>query len=441
MKLMSNEKTGVNTVELEISVSAEQLEEAVKRVYTQKVKDISVPGFRKGKAPRKIVEKMYGEGVFLEDAVNELYPSVYAEAVEEAGIVPVDRAELEMLSIEKETGFTFKAIVTVKPEVSVTGYKGIKAEKTIYTVTDEQVLHDIGHMQERNARIVSVDDRAAIDGDQVVIDFDGYVDDVAFEGGKGESYQLTLGSHSFIDNFEDQIVGHSIGDEFDVNVSFPEEYHAEELKGKPALFKVKLCEIKQKELPELDDEFVKDVSEFDTVDELKDDVRKKLEETAKNRSQDELETKLVDAVLEGFEAEVPDVMYESRIDEMLREFEQRLQSQGMNLELYMQYTGMDIESFRKTFRDQAERQVKIRLALEKIAQLESIAVTDEELEAEYTKIAEAYSIDAAQVKQMIPAEEITKDASSNKAIDLIRDNAEVTEVAAPEDALDHKHEH
>ena len=405
------------------------------------VKDISVPGFRKGKAPRKIVEKMYGEGVFLEDAVNELYPSVYAEAVEEAGIVPVDRAELEMLSIEKETGFTFKAIVTVKPEVSVTGYKGIKAEKTIYTVTDEQVLHDIGHMQERNARIVSVDDRAAIDGDQVVIDFDGYVDDVAFEGGKGESYQLTLGSHSFIDNFEDQIVGHSIGDEFDVNVSFPEEYHAEELKGKPALFKVKLCEIKQKELPELDDEFVKDVSEFDTVDELKDDVRKKLEETAKNRSQDELETKLVDAVLEGFEAEVPDVMYESRIDEMLREFEQRLQSQGMNLELYMQYTGMDIESFRKTFRDQAERQVKIRLALEKIAQLESIAVTDEELEAEYTKIAEAYSIDAAQVKQMIPAEEITKDASSNKAIDLIRDNAEVTEVAAPEDALDHKHEH
>ena len=439
MKLMSNEKTGVNTVELEISVSAEQLEEAVKLVYTKKAKDIAVPGFRKGKAPRKIIEKMYGEGVFLEDAVNELYPTVYAEAVEEAGIEPVDRADVEMLSLDKETGFTFKAVVTVKPEVSVNGYKGIKAEKTKYTVTDAQVDHDIEHMRERNARIVSVEDRAAIDGDQVVIDFDGFVDDVAFEGGKGESYQLTLGSHSFIDTFEDQIVGHNVGDEFDVNVSFPEEYHAEELKGKPALFKVKLCEIKQKELPELDDEFVKDVSEFDTVEDLKADVRKNLEEAADRRSQEEFETKLVDAVVEGFEAEVPEAMYENRIDEMLREFEQRLGSQGMNLELYMQYTGMDIESFRKTFREQAERQVKIRLALEKIAQLENIVVTEEEIEAEYAKIAEAYSADIAQVKKLIPVEEITKDASSGKAIDLIRDNAVVTEVDAPEDALDHQH--
>ena len=439
MKLMSNEKTGVNTVELEISVSAEQLEEAVKRVYTQKSKDIAVPGFRKGKAPRKIIEKMYGEGIFLEDAVNELYPEVYNEAVKEADIEPVDRADVEMLTLDKETGFTFKATVTVKPEVNVNGYKGIKVEKNVYTVTDEQVMHDIDHMRERGARIVSVDSRAAIDGDQVIVDFEGFIDDVPFEGGKGESYQLTLGSHSFIDTFEEQIVGHSVGDEFDVNVSFPEEYHAEELKGKPALFKVKLCEIKEKELPEVDDEFVKDVSKFDTVDELKADVRTRLEEAATKRAQDELEEKLVDTVLEGFEAEVPDCMYENRIDEMMREFEQRLRSQGMNLELYMQYTGMEMESFRKTFREQAERQVKIRLSLEKIAQLEDISVSDEELEGEYSKIAEAYSIELAQVKMMIPAEEITKDACSNKAIDLIRDSAEITEVEAPADALDHQH--
>jgi trigger factor len=439
MELKSNQKTAVNTVELEVAVSAEQLEEAVKKVFAEKSKTINVPGFRKGKAPRKIIEKMYGEGIFLEDAVNDLYPSVYQEAVEAAGIEPVDRAEVEMLTLDKDTGFTFKAVVTVKPEVTVTGYKGIKADKMIHPVTDADVDHEIHHMRERGSRLISVDDRPAKDGDIVNIDFEGFVDGVPFEGGKGDSHQLTLGSHSFIDTFEDQIIGHSIDDEFDVNVIFPEEYHAEELKAKPAIFKVKLLEIKEKELPELDDEFVKDVSEFDTLDELRADIRQKQEERNTKRSQDELENTLVEKVLEGFEAEVPEVMYENRIDDMLREFEQRLRSQGMNLETYLQYTGMDLENFRKTFREQAEQQVKIRLSLERIAELEAIEVTEEDFDAEYVKIAESYQMEAEQLKKMIPADELRKDIASSKAIDLVRDSAEVTEKEAEPEAHDHEH--
>ncbi|MDL2232814.1 trigger factor [Ruminococcaceae bacterium OttesenSCG-928-L11] len=427
MSLTSATKKETNTYELEIAVSGEDLKAATDKVYKRRAKDISVPGFRKGKAPRKIIEKMYGEGVFTEDAVNDLYPGAYSAAVEEAGIEPVDRADVEILTLDSEEGFTFKATVTVKPEVNVTNYKGIEAVKTIYRVTDEDVETEINRMRERNARIITVEDRAAQDGDNVVIDFEGFVDDVAFEGGKGDGYQLTLGSHSFIDTFEEQIVGHNPGDEFDVNVTFPEEYHAEELKGKPAVFKVKLVEIKGKELPELDDEFVKDVSEHDTVEQLREEIKKNLTEQKDRRTQEEYENKLVDQVIANLEGEIPEVMYENHIDEMVRDFEYRVQSQGMNIQLYLQYTGMDMDSFRKTFREQAERQVKIRLALEKIAELENITPTEEDIEKEYEKVAEMYQMEADKIKGIISEKDLIADFKSSKAIDIVRDSSKATE--------------
>ncbi|MDR2932230.1 MAG: trigger factor [Oscillospiraceae bacterium] len=433
MSLTSAVKKENNIYELEVAVSAEDLKAATDNVFKRKVKDINVPGFRKGKAPRKIIEKMYGEGIFMEDAVNDIYPTAYSAAVEEAGIDPVDRANVEMLTMDMETGFTFKATVTVKPEVSVKDYKGIKAEKKIYKVTDEDIDAEIARMRDRNARIITIEDRPAKMDDMTVIDFEGSIDGVPFEGGKGDGYQLTLGSHSFIDGFEEQIVGHNTGDEFDVNVSFPEEYHAEELKGKPAVFKVKLVEIKGKELPELDDEFVKDVSEFDTLAELRADIEKKQQEIKEKQTNDEFENQLVDKVIEGFEGDVPDVMYENRIDEIVRDFEYRLSSQGMNIDLYLQYTGMDMESFRKTFRDQAEHQVKIRLALEKIVELEGIEPTEDEIAKEYEKVAEMYNMEAEKVKAFVTEKDVKADIASNKAIDLIRDSAVVTEVEAGQD--------
>ena len=438
MTLTSVEKKENNIYELEIAVSGEDLKAAMDTVFKKRVKEITVPGFRKGKAPRKVIEKIYGEGVFIEDAVNDLYPAAYTAAVEEANIEPVDRADIEMLDVDIEKGFNFKATVTVKPEVTVKDYKGIEAEKTVYTVTEHDIDHDIAHMRDRNARIITIEDRAAQSGDSVVIDFDGYIDDVAFEGGKGDGYQLELGSHSFIDNFEEQIEGHNPGDEFDVNVSFPENYHAEELKGKPAVFKVKLIEIKGKELPELDDEFAKDVSEFDTLEELRKDLGAKQREQKDKRAQEEFENKLVDKVIEGLEGDIPAVMFENRIDEMVREFEYRLSSQGMNIEIYLQYTGMDMDSFRKTFREQSEKQVKIRLALEKIVELENIAPSDEEIEEEYKKISEMYQMEAEQVKTFVAEKEVRRDLASNKAVDLIRDSAKVTEVEVTEE---HNHAH
>lgn len=274
MSLKSANKIDVNQYELEVAVDEETFKAAVDKAFKKNVKRMSVPGFRKGHAPRGIIEKMYGEGVFYEDAMNDVYPVAYQEAVKEAGITPVDQAEVEIENVDK-TGFTFKAKVTVKPEVEVKDYKGIKVEKNVYTVTDEEVEDEVKRMLERNARVITVEGRAAADGDIVTLDFDGYVDDKAFEGGKAENFDLTLGSHQFIDGFEEQVVGHNVGDEFDIEVKFPEEYHAEELKGKPAVFKIKIHEIKAKELPEADDEFAKDVSEFDTLAELKEDIRKK----------------------------------------------------------------------------------------------------------------------------------------------------------------------
>lgn len=423
MSLVSKNNVATNKFELEIQVPAEDFEKACEQVYKRKGKRIEVPGFRKGHAPRKTIEKLYGEGIFFEDAVNDVYPGALQSAVEEAGLEIVCRPEVEVTEVSKEKGVTFKATCTVKPEVTVKDYKGIKASKEVEEVTDVDVTAEIDRRRERNARTVDVEGRAVENGDIVNIDFEGFLDGVPFDGGKGENFSLTIGSGQFIPGFEEQIIGHNIGDEFDVNVTFPENYHAEELKGKPTIFKVKLHSISTKELPEADDEFAKDVSEFDTLDELKADIRKHLEEANEKKAADAFENKLIDTVIENMEGEIPQEMYEVRIDEMIRDFEYRLQSQGLNLDMYLQYSGLDSDSFRKTFEAQAQRQVKVRLALEKIVEVEGIAPTDEEVEAEYARLADAYKMDVEKLKPVISAEDVKKDVAVNKAIDLIKDSA------------------
>lgn len=425
MTLVSKNQIETNKFELEISVGAEEFEKACAKAYRKNVSKINVHGFRPGKAPRSVIEKLYGKEIFFEDAVNELYPAAYGEAIAEAALEPVCPADIEVTSVN-ENGFTFKATVTVKPEVEVSDYKGIKAVKEIKKVTEADVNAEIDNLRNRNGRIINVEDRAAQNGDNTIIDYEGFVDGVAFEGGKGERQPLVLGSGQFIPGFEEQIVGKNIGDEFDVNVTFPEEYHAPELAGKAAVFKCKLHEIKVRELPEVDDEFIKDVTEFDTLDEFKKDAEEKLAARNENAATAEVEDKLIDAVIAGMKAEIPEVMFENNVDEMVRDFSSRLEAQGMKLELYLQYTGMEMDAFRKTFREQAERQTKIRLALEKIAALENLTASEEEVEAEYNKVAESYKIDVAQIKAFIPAEDIAKDLAMQKAIDFVRDNAEIT---------------
>ena len=428
MNLKSVNKIETNKYELEINVNAEEFEEAIQAAFKKNAKKIQVPGFRRGKATRKIIEKTYGEGVFYEDAVNALYPEAYSKAVEEAGITPVDRADIDMTDVSKD-GFTFKATVVTKPEVTVKDYKGIKVEKAVRKVTDADIDDEIRRLRERNARTVTVEDRPAENGDITHIDFEGFVDGTAFEGGKGENYSLTLGSNSFIPGFEDQIVGHNTGDEFDVNVKFPEDYHAEELKGKDSVFKVKLNKIEKRELPELDDEFAKDASEF-TLAELREDLGKKIQNRYDTAADNEVEGKLIDGVIAGLEAEIPEVMYEHQVDNMVQDFAYRMSSQGINLDMYLQYTGMDMDGFRANFREQAERQVKTRLALEGIVKAENIQLTDEELEEEYKKAAENYKIDAEELKKYVPEADMRADAEVSKAIQFVRDNAEITAVEA-----------
>jgi len=426
MELIRNEKVADNTVELEFKVSAEVFADAVTKAFKKANKDITVPGFRKGKAPRNVVEKMYGAEVFFNDAIDAILPDAYADAVEAAGIEPVARPEVDIKVCSKEEGFVAVAKVVVKPEVKVNEYKGLKATRKSAVVEDAAVEAELNTLRERNGRLVEVEGRKAELNDTANIDFEGFVDEVAFEGGKGEGFDLLLGSGQFIPGFEEQIVGHEIGEEFDVNVTFPEEYHATDLAGKAAVFKTKLNSLKAKELPELDDEFAKDVSEFDTLDELKADIRKAMEERASQQAELEVENTLVDAVVASMEAIIPEEMTENRIDELVRDFEGRMAQQGLQLATYLQYTGMEMESFRKTFREQAEQQVKIRLALEKVAEMENLTASDEEVEAELAKIAEAYKMKLEQVKSFIPAVEIRKDLVINKAIDFVKENAEIT---------------
>ena len=339
-----------------------------------------------------------------------------------------DKIDFDLVSAGKD-GLVFKVTVTTKPEISIENYKGIAVEKAVKTITDDDVMEEVKKVQDRNSRMVTVEDRSAENGDITVIDFEGFVDGTAFEGGKGENFSLTLGSGQFIPGFEEQIVGHQSGDEFDVTVTFPEDYQAAELAGKEAVFKVKLHEIKVKELPELDDDFVKDVSDFDTLDSYKEDIRTKLTETAERKSKDDLENKLIDKLVELVEGDIPEAMFNNKINEDLRDFAYRLQSQGLNMETYMKYTGMDQEAMRASMRPQAERQVKTRLALEKIAKLENIVPNDDDLEEEYQTLAKNYEMEADKIKELISKEELAKDVCVKKAIDLVRDSAEITEKA------------
>lgn len=423
MSLKATNNVETNKYELEIEISAEDFEAAIEKAYLKARKNIAMPGFRKGKAPRKLIEKDYGEQVFFEDAVNLLYAPVVNGAVEESGLELVTRPEVEVTEISKENGVKLKATCITKPEVEVKDYKGIEVEKVVNPVTDEDINKQLDALREKNVTVETVDDRAAENGDDVVIDFEGFKDDVAFEGGKAEDFTLSLGSGQFIPGFEDQIVGHNAGEDFDINVTFPDEYQVKELAGAPAVFKIKLKSISKKVMPELDDDMVKDSTEFDTVDEYKADVKKKLEEANEKHADSEVEAKIFDKVIENMTAEIPQVMFDNRVNEMIGELEQRLAPQGISLDLYMQYTGQTIDTVKKAYAEQAEKQVKLRLALEKIAKLENIEVTEDELKAEFDKLAEAYKLDVDQIKQFIHDDDLKKDIAVGKAVDLIKDAA------------------
>lgn len=423
MSLKATNNVETNKYELEIEISAEDFEAAIEKAYLKARKNIAMPGFRKGKAPRKLIEKEYGEQVFFEDAVNLLYAPVVNGAVEESGLELVTRPEVEVIEISKENGVKLKATCITKPEVEVKDYKGIEVEKVVNPVTDEDINKQLDALREKNVTVETVDDRAAENGDDVVIDFEGFKDDVAFEGGKAEDFTLSLGSGQFIPGFEDQIVGHNAGEDFDINVTFPDEYQVKELAGAPAVFKIKLKSISKKVMPELDDDMVKDSTEFDTVDEYKADVKKKLEEANEKHADSEVEAKIFDKVIENMTAEIPQVMFDNRVNEMISELEQRLAPQGISLDLYMQYTGQTIDTVKKAYAEQAEKQVKLRLALEKIAKLENIEVTEDELKAEFDKLAEAYKLDVDQIKQFIHDDDLKKDIAVGKAVDLIKDAA------------------
>ncbi|MBE6798362.1 MAG: trigger factor [Ruminococcaceae bacterium] len=422
-------KKATNRYELVISIDADSFKEAIIKAYKQNGKKINVPGFRKGKAPMSIIEKYYGESVFFEDALNILYPEAVESAIAESKLDYVDdKIDFDLTSISRENGVEFKVVITVKPEVEIDGYKGLKAEKVKAVVTDEEIEAEVAAVAERNSRMITVSDRAVENGDTAVIDYEGFVDGVAFDGGKGESYSLLIGSNSFIPGFEDQIIGHNTDEEFDVNVTFPEEYHAAELAGKPAVFKVKLHEIKVKELPTVDDEFAKDVSEFDTLAEYKADLKEKAIARKVKQSEADVENQLVEQLIELVKAEIPEAMIERRAEQSVEEFAYRLQSQGLDMQTYLKYMGGSIEDFKKTFIPQAEAQVKIRLGLEKIAELEKIVPTEDELNAEFEKMAKDYGLEVDVVKASVPATELAKDLAVQKAMDIVKDTAVLTEV-------------
>lgn len=423
MSLKATNNVGTNSYELEIEIPAKDFEDALQKAYMRAKKNIALPGFRKGKAPRKLIEKTYGEEVFYEDAINLLYAPVVNGAIDESKLDLVCQPEIEVTEINKENGVKLKAKCTTRPEVEVKDYKGIEVEKSVNAVTDEDIQKKLDELREKNARIVTVDDRAAETGDTVKIDFEGFKDGVAFDGGKAEDFDLELGSGQFIPGFEDQIVGHSIGEEFEINVTFPEEYQVKDLAGAAAVFKINLKGITKKELPELDDDMVKDSTDFDTVDEYKADVKAKLEEAAEKAADAKVEGDIFDKVIENMTAEIPDVMYDNRVNEMVAELEQRMAAQGISLDTYMQFTGQNIQTIRRGYADQAEKQVKLRLALEKVAELEKVEVTDEDIENEFKKLAETYKMEVEQVKGYVRAEDMKKDLAVGKAVDIIKESA------------------
>lgn len=422
MSLTKNEAIEKNRYELHFTIEKATFDAAVEKVYRKQVKSISVPGFRKGKAPRSIIEKMYGTGVFYEDAINDLIPTAYPAALEESKLDVVGQPEFDIVSLD-DNGLVLSAKVYVKPDVEIKDYCGIEVENEIEPVTDEEVDKEIETIRERNSREIEVTDRAAEIGDTAVIDFEGFCDGVAFEGGKGTDYALKLGSGSFIPGFEEQIVGKNIDDELDVNVTFPAEYHAADLAGKDATFKVKIHALTKVELPALDDDFAKDVSEFDTFDEYKADMKAKIEKRHETAAQSALEEKLVEALIEKLEADIPEAMFEEETENYVRDYDMRLRSQGMDLSLFLKYTNQTLDGLRAQMRPQAERQVKGRLALEKIAALEKLEANEEDIEAEYAQIAAAYNVTVEQVKESIAADAIAADMKVKKAVEFVKEKA------------------
>lgn len=423
------EKIETNVYSMEVAIDAEAFNKELDKVFKKEGKKIQLPGFRKGKAPRSIIEKFYGEELFYDEAVNALFPEYVDEAVKESKLDVVGGPdETEIVSISKDDGVVIKMKMTVKPEVTVGQYKGLNVKKAISVVNEKDVEDEIQKLVERNARMVAVEDRAVQDGDITDINFEGFVDGKAFDGGKAENYELTIGSGAFINGFEEQLIGHNIDEEFDINVKFPDDYASEELKGKDAVFKIKINGIKVKEFDEPNDDFAKDVSEFDTLDELKESIRKEKLEKLEKESDNDVENQLIDQIIESMEAEIPEVMYENRIDDNVRDFDTRMRQQGLNLETYLKYTGMELPTFRKQFRDIAERQVKIRLALEKIVELENIVPSEEEINAEFDKLAETYKMEADAIKKVISADDLTEDIAVQKAVDLVKASAVIEEV-------------
>ncbi|MBR4204299.1 MAG: trigger factor [Clostridia bacterium] len=427
MSLKSQETIAANQKKVTFDVDRATFDAAVEKVYRKEVKRITVPGFRKGHAPRRMIEKMYGSGVFYEDAVNEIIPSAWESVFDEIEGTVVSRPEFDVETID-ENGVTLTATFFVKPAVEIADYLGIPVERPIVKVTEEEIDEEIKRVQNRNSRMIEITDRPAQNEDLVNIDFEGFVDGTPFDGGKADGHQLKLGSGQFIPGFEDQVIGHSIGDEFDVNVTFPADYHEASLAGKEAVFKCKLNGIKFNELPEVDDEFARDVSEFDTLAEYREDIKKNLTEDHKKRADNAMDEKLIDALISKLEADIPECMFEAETENEVRDYDNRLRMNGLDLKTYFQYTGLDLDGLRKQMRPGAERQVKTRLALERIAEKEELAVTDEEIDAEYARLAEQFGMDTERIHEAVDKDSVAADLKVKKAIELVREKAAVTEV-------------
>lgn len=416
------EKLEKNMAKLTVEVSAEDFKAAIKKAFNKNKNRFSIPGFRKGKAPQAMIEKMYGEGVFYEDAADEAINASYAEAMKESGLDIVSRPEVTIEKIGKDEPFVYSALVAVKPEVTLGQYKGVEVEKADASVSAEDVEAELKKVQEQNARLLTVEDRGVEDGDQTVIDFEGFVDGKGFEGGKAEDYPLTIGSHSFIDTFEEQLIGKKIGEECEVNVTFPTEYHAADLAGKPATFKVTVKEIKVKELPELNDEFASEVSEFDTLDEYKKDVEKKLAEKKEIEANSKNEDAVVAKIVENASMEIPDKMIDAQAENMVQDMARRMQSQGLSLDMYLKYTGMTVEQMKEQARPDAEKRIRTRLVLEAVAQAENIQISDEKVDEEVAKMAEAYKMEVDKLKSYMSESDIKQmkeDLAVQQAVDLL----------------------
>ena len=416
------EKLEKNMAKLTVEVSAEDFKAAIKKAFNKNKNRFAIPGFRKGKAPQAMIEKMYGEGVFYEDAADEAINASYAEAMKESGLDIVSRPEVTIEKIGKDEPFVYSALVAVKPEVTLGQYKGVEVEKADASVSAEDVEAELKKVQEQNARLLTVEDRGVEDGDQTVIDFEGFVDGKGFEGGKAEDYPLTIGSHSFIDTFEEQLIGKKIGEECEVNVTFPTEYHAADLAGKPAAFKVTVKEIKVKELPELNDEFASEVSEFDTLDEYKKDVEKKLVEKKEIEANSKNEDAVVAKVVENATMEIPDKMIDAQAENMVQDMARRMQSQGLSLDMYLKYTGMTVEQMKEQARPDAEKRIRTRLVLEAVAKAENIQISDEKVDEEVAKMAEAYKMEVEKLKSYMSESDVKQmkeDLAVQQAVDLL----------------------